>query len=263
MLVVRKLAGLASIQDRGRVGLASHGVPRGGALVRALASRANAAVGNGDDAACVEILGRLVLAAERDVVVATERDDARTLRAGDELVVEPDPRSRARYVAIAGGVDAPLVLGSRAPLALCGIDHALRVGDRIAALAPAPAVPAPRAASPFDAKPDVPIAIVAGPDDPHLARALASAPWRIATASDRTGTRLEGRAMDEAGGTGRRPSSPMVPGAIQLPSGGAPIVIGPDGPTTGGYPIVAVVADADLDRFCALPLGAPVSFVVA
>ena len=56
------------------------------------------------------------------------------------------------------------------------------------------------------------------------------------------------------------PSSPTVVGAIQLPHGGAPIVIGPDGPVTGGYPIVAVVASADLDAFHALPLGAEVIF---
>lgn len=55
-------------------------------------------------------------------------------------------------------------------------------------------------------------------------------------------------------------SSPTAIGAIQLPGGGAPIVVGPDGPTTGGYPIVAVIARADLDAFHEIALGAPVMF---
>lgn len=257
MLVVRTVTGVATVQDLGRVGLASQGVPRGGALVRALARRANAAVGNDDGAACVEVFGRLVVSAERPAVVATERDPARELAAGEAFVLEPDPGLRARYLAVGGGVDAPLLLGGRGVLAVAGLGRALRAGDRIAPLATAGS---PRALPPFTLRPGEPIAVVAGPDEPELARALAAAPWRIAVASDRTGARLEGRAL--GGGGGRRPSAPMVPGAIQLPGGGAPLVLGPDGPTTGGYPVIAVIAASDLDRFHARPLGASVSFEV-
>jgi allophanate hydrolase subunit 2 len=256
MLLVRKVVGLATVQDLGRAGLASHGVPRGGALVRTFLRRANAALGNDDGAACVEVFGRLSVVAESAVAVATERGDARQLRAGEELVVKPRADARARYLAIAGGVDAPVVLGSRSTLAACGIGGPLRPGDRIA---PAAACGAARPPPPL--APSGPIAIIAGPDDLAVAPLLASSPWRVGAASSRAGTRLEGRSL--AGrGSGVLPSSPMVPGAIQLPSGGTPIVIGPDGPTTGGYPIVAVIASADLDRFHALPVGADVAFEV-
>lgn len=255
MLVVKQATGLATVQDLGRAGLAAQGVPRGGALVGALARRANAAAGNADDAACIEVFGRLALVAEERVVVATEAGAPRELGAGEAFVVDGDPRLRARYVAIAGGVAAPVVLGSRSTLAVCGIGRALRAGDRIER---AGSPRTPRDAPPFDRAGA--IGVLAGPDDPELAERLAASPWRITAASDRTGTRLEGATLARAGDL--RASSPMVPGAIQLPSGGAPIVIGPDGPTTGGYPIVAVVLRADLDRFHALPMGASVAFEV-
>jgi allophanate hydrolase subunit 2 len=56
---------------------------------------------------------------------------------------------------------------------------------------------------------------------------------------------------------------PMVPGAIQVPSSGAPIVLGPDHPTTGGYPLIGVVLTKDLGRFAARRIGAPVHFIQA
>ena len=253
MLVVRSVVGLATVQDLGRPGFVSHAVPRGGALVPALARRANAAAGNADEAACVEVFGKLALVAEAACVVATE-EGARELHAGDALVVDPDPRARVRYVALGGGVDAPVVLGSRSTLVVAGIGRPLRAGDRVvAAGARGPAREPPR----FER--EGPIALVPGPDDPDAAALLAPT-WRLAPASDRTGTRLDGPPLAFA--RDLRKSSPMVPGAVQVPSGGAPIVIGPDGPTTGGYPIVAVVVRADLDRFHALPVGASVAFEV-
>ena len=255
MMVVRKIAGLATIQDEGRVGFASHGVPRGGALVRSLARRANAAVGNADGAACVEIFGRLLCVAEREVLVATERGDARTLRAGEELALDPDPSVRVRYLAIAGGVTAPLRLGSRSTLLVAGLGRALRAGDAIESAGPSDA-PRSLAAEEWRG----PIRLVAGPDHPDLANVIASRPWRIGAASDRTGTRLEGDPIARPPVATR--SSPMVCGAMQLPPSGTPIVIGPDGPTTGGYPIVAVLARTGRDRFHALPIGAAVRFEV-
>src|SRR5207237_4073945 len=103
------------------------------------------------------------------------------------------------------------------------------------------------------------IRVILGPDDGGAA--LLAHTFRISQASDRTGTRLESDAPIASTMTGALPSTPTVIGAIQLPHGGAPIVIGPDGPTTGGYPIVAVIARDDLDAFHALPIGAPLTFL--
>ena len=252
MIIIRKILGLATVQDAGRVGLASQGVPRSGFLVHTLAHAANAAVGNDFDASCVEIFGRLSCVAESDVVVATERADVRELRAGDELVVEPDPLLRVRYLAIAGGVDAPVFLGSRATLAACGLGREIRRGDRLATARWAVRdrdTPSPLASGP--------IRIVLGPD--AGGESIVGTKLRISTTSDRTGTRLE-TSVRLPTSPGTSSSSPTVVGAIQLPHGGSPIVIGPDGPVTGGYPIIAVIASDDLDAFHALPLGGEVIF---
>jgi allophanate hydrolase subunit 2 len=56
------------------------------------------------------------------------------------------------------------------------------------------------------------------------------------------------------------PSEPQVPGGIQLPASGNPIILGPNGPTTGGYPKIAVLIDADLDSAFQLPPGRKVRF---
>ncbi len=259
MLVVRRVAGLVTVQDHGRRGFASHGVPRGGALVPALARRANCALGNDEGAACLEIFGRFVGVAETAIEVATERADARALRAGEEVVVDPDSSLRVRYLALGGGVDAPLQLGSRSTLLVAEIGRPLRAGDRVASVARGGPHAAPRAAEAFDARER--IRLLAGPDRPELGRVLADASWRVGAASDRTGTRLEGAPIAYEA-VARIPSSPTVPGAVQLPPGGVPIVIGPDGPTTGGYPIVAVIARADLGAFHARPVGAAVRFAL-
>src|ERR1700690_2901215 len=97
-IVVRKVVGLATVQDAGRTGCASHAVPRGGALVRDRMCAANAAIGNDEHAACVEIFGRLVIAAERDIDLATE-DGAFALRAGEERAIDPRADARVRYLA--------------------------------------------------------------------------------------------------------------------------------------------------------------------
>jgi allophanate hydrolase subunit 2 len=106
------------------------------------------------------------------------------------------------------------------------------------------------------------VRIVAGPDLPELAASLASHAWRISASSDRKGTRLEGAVVREMDIPASLPSSPMIVGAIQLPPSGAPIVIGPDGPTTGGYALVACIVRGDLDRFHARPLGAEVTLQI-
>jgi allophanate hydrolase subunit 2 len=81
--------------------------------------------------------------------------------------------------------------------------------------------------------------------------------YRVGLASNRVGVRLEGDSMPHALSL---TSEPAIPGAIQIPPDGQPIVLGPDGPTIGGYPKVAVVIDADLDQVARLRPGDTVSF---
>ncbi|HSQ62912.1 MAG TPA: biotin-dependent carboxyltransferase family protein [Polyangiaceae bacterium] len=268
-LVVRKVMGLALVQDLGRAGFASQGVPRGGALVRSALARANAAVGNDAGAAAIELSGRLVVAAESELVVATERGDRRVLSPGAELAVEPDASRRVRYLAVAGGVDVPPVLGSRSTLRVAGLGgfegRALRAGDRLlVGEEDEGGVYEPGMGMGNEGDP---VRLVVGPDLDSFGEAgvesLMGQGWRVGSQSDRTGTRLEGLPIPRAPGfADALSSSPMAVGAIQVPASGLPIVLGPDGPTTGGYPLIGVIAAADLDRFHALPLGAEVRFAL-
>jgi allophanate hydrolase subunit 2 len=93
----------------------------------------------------------------------------------------------------------------------------------------------------------------------HLGlRAFAAKPWTVVAAS-RSGVRLAGGPMAASGSV---PSAPLLPGVIQLTPGGESILIGPDGGVTGGYPVVAAVAAADLDRLSLMVVGDLVTFRV-
>ena len=102
----------------------------------------------------------------------------------------------------------------------------------------------------------------AGAFDAAAISVLTSEPYRIAPSSDRTGTRLEGPRLSRRAEFRER-SRPMVRGALEVPRDGLPIVLGPEHPTTGGYPLIAVIANTELGRFHAIPLGGQVRFVVA
>ena len=255
-LVVVRALGLVTVQDLGRPGRMHEAIPPGGALVPELLVAANRRARNPDGAAAIEVLGRLVVRAEAELAVATAAS-AHVLAPGDELAIESEPR-RVAYLAVRGGVDAPLVLGGHGALLAAGLGSPLRAGDRITP-ARAPVADA-IAESLVDADR---IRVIAGPDHtafaPDAIERLAAAPYRLLAASDRVGTRLDGAVLPRVVGY-RETSRPMVRGAIEVPGDGLPIVLGPEHPTTGGYPIVAVIAAADLGRFFAIRLGGSVHF---
>ena len=254
-LVVARVLGLATVQDHGRSGFMHEGLPHGGALVPELLACANRNARNPDDAAAIEVLGRLVVRATAPIELATDSSDLRTLHAGDELAIASEPR-RVAYLAIRGGVDAPLVLGSRSTHASAGLGGPLAAGATITA---GSAPPRDAAGAPFAAADT--IRIIPGPDVfPAAALAtLVSLPFRISPSSDRVGTRLDGPALAH---TVAERSRPLARGAIEVPRDGQPIVLGPEHPTTGGYPVIAVIAHADLGRFFAIRLGGTVRFRV-
>ena len=106
-----------------------------------------------------------------------------------------------------------------------------------------------------------------GPRDgllgPSALSQLLSTTWTVRPESDRVGVRLAGPALPVLSGIDSLPSEPMVPGAIQVPPAGLPVVFGPDHPTTGGYPVIAVVTRAGLDRLAQAAPGARVRFLAA
>jgi allophanate hydrolase subunit 2 len=254
-LVVVRTLGLCTVQDLGRFHHMHEGVPHGGALVPELLVRANRLAGNHDGAAAIEVLGRLVVRATTPMSIAT--DASRLLRVGDEVEVISEPR-RVAYLAVRGGIDCPVILDGRGAFLTAGISGPLRVNDEL-----------DTAGDPeFDGEPDDlvdgPITVVPGPDldafAPDALATLCAAPYRVDPSSNRVGTRLAGTAIPRV--EYRERSRPLAPGAIEVPRDGQPIVLGPDHPTTGGYPVIAVVAHADLGRFHAIRLGGTVQFSV-
>ncbi len=271
---------LTTTQDRGRIGLAHLGVARSGAADRASLALANRLVGNQPTAAGLEItVGPFSARAVGDVVVAVTgavagieiagspcgANVALVARSGAIVRVAGATRGVRTYLAVRGGVAVAPVLSSRSFDTLGRIGPPpLRTGDRL------PVGPPDGARSPWwepvpvrPASPGPLVArVVAGPDDDVVAggvESLTARRWAVATTSDRRGWRLDGPSL--VSGVGDGLSTPMIPGAVQVPPDGSPIVLGPDAGTTGGYPVVAVVVDADLDAFGQLRPGDQVRFV--
>lgn len=260
---IRQVVGLATVQDHGRIGFMHRGIPRGGALVRTLCDAANASVGNTLGSACVEVFGRLVIEAVRECEIGTDMGEVRSLRIGETFILATSDTHRVHYLAVAGGIDVPLRLGSRSTLLSARFGghegRALQRDDVLHALAG-------NAKSRRTVDTEIlarAIRIVVGPDA-HLFPAttfetFVRAEWILSPASNRTGTRLSGPALVSAEDH-MRASMPMVMGAVEVPADGAPVVLGPEHPVTGGYPILAVVCADSLDAFFSRPISSVVRF---
>lgn len=263
----------ASVQDLGRPGYAALGVPRSGAFDRAALAAGNRLVGNDVGAAGVEaVLGGLHVRALAAVTVAVTGapcavgatgvaggwGSAVTLPAGAELRLSSPSSGLRCYLAVRGGIDSDEVLGSRSTDTMGGLGGpALRPGDRLGLGGAAASLPSGESVR---ASTSGPLPIRLGPRDDWFAdpAALFATSWTVRSDSDRIGVRLDGPALERS----RRdelPSEATVPGAVQVPGDGRPIVFGPDAPTTGGYPVIGVVTD--LDRVGQLRPGDEVRFV--
>jgi KipI family sensor histidine kinase inhibitor len=243
-LVVESIGPVATIQDAGRIDVARWGVPRGGALDPITMRAAIAAVGGDERDATIELpLAGAKFRARGEVVVSVDGERAVTLRDGERWTVAPIDRA-VRYVAVRGGVDVPPVLGARGTLLVAAMGglrgRALRANDVVpVGRARVHEARRLRAPSAIDALPCVPTIDV----DRATLDALLSRSWTIDARSDRIGTRLDGDPLPGARALApcRPLSRPTMRGAIQLPPDGRPIVLGPDAPTTGGYPVIAVL----------------------
>ena len=272
-------AGLGvSVQDAGRPGHRSIGVPLSGALDPLLLAAANHLAGSPAGAAGLEVLlaGPTLRAAGGPVCVALAGElagrivgaagDVRRLAAWSAAVLQPGdslqlgrPQGVA-YLAVAGGFLTPPMLGSRATYARAGLGG---VGGR--ALAAGVRLPcAPFAGDPQHAlqaapllHPDGAIRVIPGPQADHFTpAALASfysEPWTLTPARDRMGLRLAGPRLVHVPGGADIVSDGVTPGAIQVPADGQPIVLLADCQTVGGYPKIACVIRADLPRLAHLP----------
>lgn len=277
----------ASVQDAGRRGWRRIGVPWAGVLDPRLMRVANALAGNDGGAPVVECFdgglqlaareGALRLAVAGDAVVEFESAGERrllsswrslTLAAGDVLRLRRLERGRIAVVAVEG-LALSKTLGSAstyARAALGGLDgRALAAGARLPA-APASARPERMLANAPPARPltgSDPIRLVAGPQADHFTAAalttLTGAGYRITTEADRMGVRLEGPVLAHKGAP-EIVSDATVPGSVQVPGNGQPIVLLADAQTAGGYPKIGTVIGADLPRLAASRPGQELHF---
>jgi biotin-dependent carboxylase-like uncharacterized protein len=278
-LVVVSVGPSVLVQDRGRPGWAHLGVPRSGALDLPAAALANRLVGNGPDDACLEVLlGGLGVTSDRGVWVAATgaacpiEVDGRPRGHGEAVWLPPggtlrlgSARSGLRcYLAAAGGIAVEPVLGSRSTDTLGLVGPApVRVGDRLPVGKPH-GVPAaadtPRPPS------RGPLRITRGPRADRITGdavgLLSRTSYVVSPDSDRVGLRLLGDPLPRAR-EDQLPSEGTVIGAVQVPPDGRPVVFLADHPTTGGYPVVAVVDERDLWQCAQLRPGEPVSFTPA
>jgi biotin-dependent carboxylase-like uncharacterized protein len=258
-----------TIQDAGRPGQLRRGLPPSGALDAVALARANAAVHNPEGAAAIEIpLGSIEVEAEGPIAISIDGAPLTRLAPKQRLLV-PACRRAVRYLAVQGGVDVPIVLGARATLLVARLGglagRALRRGDLIPAGIEA-AGPAARAL-PMDDDPGAEVLSI--DPGPHLSRfpdgaldALIETEWRVSRLGDRVGVRLDGRKIPRD-----RPDLalpvPMRRGAVQVSTDGTPIVLGPDHPTTGGYPVLAILRRGAQAALARRRPGDPVRFRLA
>ena len=276
----------AVVQDGGRRGVAAEGVPAAGAADPVSYALANGLAGNAPGAPVLEITGggtRLRALGPCHAAVVGAAPEVRLdgsagsfagrlvpLEAGQLLEIGALRRGCRTYVAVAGGFLGLEVFGSRSSDELSGLGRGpLAPGAILSAGAWAPPLGdhlAAGAATELPTSGLVELRVVPGPHaerfDAGVLERVGAAAYRVANDSNRVGLRLRAE-EDVDWGTvrGELDSQPMVMGAVQLPPGGEPIVLGPDHATLGGYPVPAVVIAADHGLLGQCGPGTPVRLV--
>lgn len=290
VLVVEKRGLLTTIQDGGRPGWQAYGVSVGGAMDPISMRTANSLVGNSEDAAVLEMtMIGAGFRVERDTLAAICGADMEArvdgsllpmdrpvwLRAGTALTFGRARRGCRTYLAVAGGFETPVVLGSRSTDARAGIGgiegRALAAGDRL--YAGDRSTEAERWAQVLHRRAEkdgIPWASVSWSSESFVTaaglgimtlRVIAGSEWqefsmeahrtmlgeiyRVEASSDRMGLRLTGPALQRDRGT-ELSSHGVVPGTVQVPPNGQPIVLAAGCQPTGGYPKIAHIIRADL-----------------
>lgn len=274
----------STLQDGGRHGYLRYGVTGAGPMDPFAHALANRALGNPACAAAVEVsLGGIEVAADgAPAMVALAGGtfaatlDGQTLPPAVVAMVEPGARLKLRagptgswcYLAVAGGFDLPLVLGSASTHTRTGIGgvagRGLTTGDRLAiGASSSPEVATGRIVAQLLERPADEIRVILGPQDDYFAQdqiaAFLAGPWTVSARGDRMACFLEGPKLRHARGYNIA-SDGIAMGAIQVPGEGQPIVLMADRQSTGGYPKIATVIGPDLGRLAQARPGAVLRF---
>lgn len=264
-----------TVQDAGRPGYQRYGLPPSGAMDRCAFETANALVENGPKAAVLECTGTMPVLqfnhAARVSVVYADRFQTLEISDGETMRFQPLETGYRAYIAVEGGVDVPVVMGSRStymPGKLGGFEgRTLRAGDVLkVGQASCQSARAERRTSVDrqDASPT--LRVIPGPEadwfDCGGLNTFLTEPFIVSSKSDRTGNRLEGSSLsfrhDE-----QMVSSGLAMGAIQVPPSGLPMIMMADHPTTGGYPRIGTVVIDDFSLLAQLRPGDLVRFIEA
>ena len=287
---------LTTVQDTGRFGYQAAGIPEAGAMDRASLRLANALLGNPEDAAALELTifggtfefdgaGTIALTgADMRAFLNGNRMSINTavpVKAGDRLELGVASRGMRAYLAVSGGIDVPVVLGSRSTdlkSRLGGLEgRKLRAGDVLesgsrpqaaAELAEVQGTPCEpvlqRLAKATDPEGVTRIRFLFGPQDAMFAedakKTFTDSIYTLSAACDRMGYRLEGSQVPSLSGTDIL-SEGICFGSIQVPANGQPIVMMADHQTTGGYAKIGTVLSADLPLLAQLGPGKKIRFV--
>jgi 5-oxoprolinase (ATP-hydrolysing) subunit C len=258
------------VVDFGRDNYRSLGVPVGGAADRAALALGNGLVGNPPDAAALEInLSGPTLRADCPLACVLHgvpfelSSDRQPLRAGKTFTLQPQEQLRIGgtssgvrgYLCVQGGIQTEPVLGSRSSL------RPIEAGAEL------PCVPGhihPRylPSNPLEEADAMTLRVLEGSQaDWFAGQDYLGRPFQVRPASDRMGLRLEGEPFVLP--ARQLVSEPVCPGSVQVTGDGQCIVLGVDGQTIGGYPKIAQVITADLDKVGQLRPGEEVRFVPA
>ncbi|MEU6847825.1 biotin-dependent carboxyltransferase family protein [Streptomyces sp. NPDC046716] len=278
-LTVTRPGALTTIQDAGRRGHAHLGVPRSGALDAPAMELANRLAGNPEGTAVLETtLTGCALRPDRPVTIVVGGApcpvtlDGRPapwgapvrVPAGAVLDAGPATGGLRSYLAVSGGIAVDPVLGSRATDLLSGLGPAPLAEGTVLPVGRAHPVPVLPAAAPWPAPPaELVLPVRLGPRadwfTPDGLRTFLTAAFTVSAQSNRIGLRTEGPSLERVS-EGELPSEGMVLGAVQVPPDGRPVVFLHDHPTTGGYPVIAVVAPEALAAAAQAVPGIPVRF---
>ncbi|EFQ81776.1 allophanate hydrolase subunit 2 [Aeromicrobium marinum DSM 15272] len=263
-LVVESAGPLTLVQDAGRPGHTGWGVSASGAFDRPAMRQSHHVLGNPAGAAVLETYGDLALRAARRHVVAVTgapapvlldgrpvpQGRALTLPRGSLLRVGPASPGLRLTVGVAGGIRTPVVLGSRSRDVLADLGPDRLADGAVLSVGPAHPTPLVDDIVPTVRSGCIDLSVTPGPRDDWFVEGaleqLLTTGWAVSPQSDRIGVRLLGPPLVRSR-TAELPSEPVVRGSIQVTAAGLPVVLGPDHPVTGGYPVIAVVDDADTD----------------
>ena len=267
-----------SVQDYGRPGWRRFGVPPGGVMDRSSAAAANRLLGNRADAPVLEVLMQgaklrvledtWIAIAGADLGCAIAPWTACAVSAGTILQFPMNRSGLWAYVAVPGGFDADRWFGSASVDSRNGLGRPLERGVQLSAVTSASSFKYERvgrrvlaAELQRDFSRPMEFELLPGPQfDLFSSQArgeLVSSEWTVSPRSDRTGFRLEGPALNVPDSIR---SEPVLPGSLQIPGNGQPIVTMVDGPTVGGYAKIAILREADLDWLAQCRPGTKIGF---